>query len=88
MSQHNLDHVEKQLKALDGNLRKLAEDQSIAEMLRIIRKPGYTTPAEFKLTTGIIDSLGAQVEALIRLKQGLLEGSRLVTDKAASSAGA
>jgi len=85
MSQHNLDHLENQLKTLDGNFKKLADDHTIAEILRIIRKPGYTTPAEFKLTTGIVDSLTAQVEVLIRLRQNLVEGSRLVTEKAAGS---
>ena len=88
MSKHNVDHIEKQLKSLDGNLKKLADDQSITELLGLIRRPGHTTPAEISLTAGIVDSLGAQVESLIRLKQNLLEGSRLVViDKVGSAAG-
>jgi hypothetical protein len=85
MPQHNIDNLEKQLKTLDAHFKKLADDQTIAEMLKIIRKPGYTTPAEFKLTTGIVESLSAQVEVLIRLRQNLVEGSRLITAKALGS---
>ncbi len=87
MPKHNVDQLEKQLKSLGGKLRKLADDQTITEMLKIIRRPGYTTPAEISFTGGIVNSLGAQVEAVIRLKQNLLEGSRLVVDKAGSSGG-
>jgi hypothetical protein len=86
MSQHNLAQLEKQIKEVRSTLKNLADDQGFTEMLVMIHRPGWTTPAEAALVNGILDSMNMQATALVRLKQNLLEGSRLVSYKAGSQA--
>lgn len=48
------------------------------EMLVIIHKPGWTTPAEFALVSGIVDSIQGHVNNLTEMRKTLLSGSRAV----------
>ena len=50
---HDVAHLERRIDELRQNLATLAEDQDLAELIRQIRKPGYTTPAEFTLVLGL-----------------------------------
>jgi hypothetical protein len=78
MDRRHVATLDKRLKTLNALLGKLALERDIAELIRIIRKPGWTTPAEFQLTIGIADSMIHQARGLIDSKQSLLKGSRLV----------
>ena len=70
--------LEKKIKALDDALSELGDGQELKELLRIIQKPGWTTPAELFLTFTILEAMSAQVQALGNLKAALLKGSNQV----------
>lgn len=65
------------ISALDRALQK-KDTNDLKQLLKIIRKPGFTTPAELQLLIGIVESLTAQTQAITRLRGVLLRGSRLV----------
>ena len=78
---HCDNHVEvldKKITELSDALAHLGKGTDLKELLRIIRFPGYTTPAEFALTVAVIDSMQAHVHALSNLSTRLLVASKLV----------
>jgi hypothetical protein len=63
MSEHDI-HVgvlDEKITALSKALADLGRGTSLQDLLRIIRFPGYTTPAEFASTVAMVDSMAAQV---------------------------
>ncbi len=70
--------LDKKITALSDALAHLGHGTSLKELLKIIRFPGYTTPAEFALTVAILDSMQAQVKTLATLETHLLSASKLV----------
>ena len=48
------------------------------EIISIIHKPGWTTPAEYVLVSGTVDRMHEQAKALASLRQTLLNGGRAV----------
>ena len=83
MSDHDM-HVrvvDEKVTALSKALAELGRGTGLAELLKIIRFPGYTTPAEFAFTVAIVDSMAAHVSALAKLERDLLAGSRQVIAK-------
>ena len=81
MKGHDLPHLEGRIGALRQSLTQLSDDSDLAELLRHIHQPGWTTPAEFLLVAGMVDSLNKQVTLLIEQKQILMAGSRAVGAK-------
>jgi hypothetical protein len=79
MAQHDVRQLEGRIKDLHQSIAYLAEDKDYEELLTIIRRPGWTTPAEFMLVTGVVDAMLAHTQTLAGLKQVLLMGSRAVT---------
>jgi hypothetical protein len=75
---HDVKPLAAAIKDLSDGLMKLAEGKDFEELLRIVHKPGWTTPAEFMLVSGLLQSMNAQVKTLAGLKQVLLAGSRAV----------
>ncbi|MEO8748095.1 MAG: hypothetical protein ABI379_10650 [Rhodanobacter sp.] len=80
----HVDHVkvlDKQITELSDALAHLGKGTDLKELLRIIRFPGWTTPAEFAFSIAIVDSMRIQVNALMNLNTQLLAASRLVATK-------
>lgn len=76
---HDLDGLEKKIGKLQRDWVKLAgRADSLEELIRIIRKKGWTTPAEFRLVQGHVDVLSKQVQVINQLHDSLMEGSELV----------
>ena len=86
MPPHDIARLERQIKTLNRRLKQIAEDDELAELLRHIRRPGWTTPAEFTLVNSIIVAMDAQVKAIGGLKTNLLEGSRQISTKGVAQA--
>jgi hypothetical protein len=63
---------------LRGNLAKLADDNDLQQFLVTIHHPGFTTPAEFVLFRGVVDSLLAQTKTLSSLRQVLTSAAAKV----------
>ena len=83
MDDHNnhIRELEKKISALSDALAHLGKGTTLQELLRIIRFPGYTTPAEFTFNVAILDTLLVQANALEKLGQDLLAGAKQVVVK-------
>jgi hypothetical protein len=78
MPKHNIPGLEKKITDLSKALANLSSEDDLRELIRIIRKPGWTTPAEFILVSGIVDVMAAQVKTLSQMKSVLVKGSSKV----------
>ena len=70
--------LEKQIDALSNALAKLSSAEDFRKLILLLRKPGWTTPAEFRFASGIVESMTTQVKGLAALKTALIEGSKEV----------
>jgi hypothetical protein len=78
MKEARHDRMLKKVDALNDALAHLSSDDDLRELIKIIRKPGWTTPAETIFVHGVLDSLIAHANAMAGLKKQLLAGSRAV----------
>ena len=77
----HVDHVkvlDKKITELSDALAHLGKGTSLAELIRIIKFPGWTTPAEFAFAVAIVDTMQAQVKMLNSLSTQLLAAGKLV----------
>jgi hypothetical protein len=77
----HVEFIEKKITALSAALADLGRGTNLRELLKIIRFPGYTTPAELTLTAAILDSMSTQVNQLAKLDRDLLAGSKQIVEK-------
>ena len=78
------DHVQildKKITELSKALAHLGEGTGLKELLKIIRFPGYTTPAEFAFSVALIDSMQAQVRGLSELTTQFVAAAKAVSTK-------
>ena len=68
----------KRVKALSDSLVYVSKIEDLKQLIIVMKRPGWTTPAEFLFAAGIVDSMLVQVKALGQLKNALLRGSRAV----------
>jgi hypothetical protein len=64
--------------ALSNAFATLGSGTTLAELLKLIRFPGYTTPAEFAITMAMLDSMSAQVETLIKMQNELVAATKMI----------
>ena len=76
----DLSRLERQLDVLSAALAKMNNDE-IKKVLRELRRPGWTTPAEFIFAVGITEAMIGHVKTLQRLSGTLLRGSSAVSGK-------
>ena len=74
----SITRLETKLKALSVHLKALADTSDMEEMLVIIHRPGWTTPAEFALVSGMLDSIQGHVNNLTEMRKTLYSGSRAI----------
>ncbi len=72
--------IDKKITALSDALAHLGRGTGLKELLKIIRFPGYTTPAELAFTIGILESMEAQVRTLAKMEEDLVAGSKLIVE--------
>lgn len=75
---HDLKGLTRDVEALRGDLRALADTPHLEELLRLIPRPGWTTPAELELVRSGVAQLSSQVKLLRVAQDDLLRGARLV----------
>ena len=63
--------------ALDRALQK-KDTNDLKQLLKTIRRPGFTTPAELQFALGIVESLTSQVKVITQLRGVLVKGIRSV----------
>jgi hypothetical protein len=82
MSEKSIQQVARKLSALKTNLRSVAEDDVYDQLLKIIHRPGWTTPAEIAFFETVLNSVDAHTRLLSQLHKDLLRSSQLVEAKA------
>lgn len=70
--------VEAKVTALSTALAHLGRGTTLADIIKLIRFPGYTTPAEFALTIAILDAMSAHVDALNKLQSELHTATKMI----------
>jgi hypothetical protein len=75
---HDIGALERQVSELSRSLSSVLTEKDLREYILTIKRPGWTTPAEFLFVTGIVSAMQAQVQVLGDLKQTLFDGSREV----------
>ena len=78
MSAHVRD-LDKKVTALSDALAHLGKGTTMQELLKIIRFPGWTTPAEFAFLVSALDHMQSQVQMLERLQADVLAASQKVS---------
>ena len=78
MEKHDLTKLEKNIKELNQSLSSLSANSEFDELLKIIHRPGWTTPAEFAFAIGVVESMTAHAKAMTDLKRTLINASRKV----------
>jgi len=71
-------HIETQIRELRGALKSLANGEDFEKFIVTICHPGWTTPAEFTLVSGIVDSMVQQAKTMLGLKQALFTGAKAI----------
>jgi hypothetical protein len=73
--------LDKKISALSNVLAKLGKGTDLKDLILIIRKPGWTTPAELAFTTAMLDAVTAQAVQLDRLASAVVKAARKVKAK-------
>ncbi len=81
MQMHDTQRLEKQVNDVSNALAHLGDPEGWKELIIILKRPGWTTPAEFVFASAILESMNAHVAALATLRGKLMEGSKQVIAK-------
>jgi hypothetical protein len=73
--------LDKKITALSDALAHLGKGTDLKGLLRIIRFPGWTTPAELAFTAAILDSMQSQVNQLTKLSGALAKAGKQVSTR-------
>lgn len=79
-----IDHLkvlDKKITDLNDALNYLGKGTDLKELIKIIKFPGWTTPAEFAFAETIIDAMHNHVTSINSLNTKLLKASKLVASK-------
>jgi len=79
--QNQIEQFGEQLGTLSDALTKLSNTEDLKHLQAVIKKPGWTTPAELAFALGIVESLHAQVNTLSLLRGALVKASGIVGAK-------
>ncbi len=74
----DIQRLEKRISALSDILAKLGRGKDLRDLIRILRFPGWTTPAEFAFALGIVESMISRAAVLAQLQSALIRGSKAV----------
>jgi len=77
----DLDRLEKGIRALRDVFAQLGKGDDLQELALIIRRPGWTTPAEMFFASGLVESMLGHAQALNQLRGVLLKGAAAVSTK-------
>lgn len=78
MDTKELTKLESRINELSQGLKQLSDDDELTELIKMMHQPGWTTPAEFLLISGLVDALIMKTKTLRNLKHTLISGSRLI----------
>jgi hypothetical protein len=70
--------IEKKVTELSDALAHLGRGTSLRELIKIIKNPGWTTPAEFLMTIGMLDAISIHANAIESLGKQLVKAAKQV----------
>lgn len=85
MSEKNIQQLERKLSAVKANLKSLMADDVYDQLLQIIHRPGWTTPAESTFFETMLNSIDGHARLVSQLHKDLLKASQLVGAQATVS---
>jgi len=85
---HDLSKLEHQLETLNRRVTELTNIGLTKELLLIIHRPGWTTPAELSLVTSAVESLTHAIEGQIQQSRQLLDAARQIRPTGAATTAA
>ena len=75
MEKYEINKLEADIKALQASHTALASSSTLGELLNVIHRPGWTTPAELAFVEAGLESIQAQTRQLAAFTQGLLNAA-------------
>ncbi len=78
MTDRHIQQLEKRVSALSDALAKLGSADDFKRLILIMKRPGWTTPAEFIFASAVVDSMIAQAAGMAKMKGELLKGAEAV----------
>jgi hypothetical protein len=88
MPRHNIERLEAQVRELNKALSALAFESELEQLIKHFHQPGWTTPAEFRLVTGLVEGIANHTKAIAGMKQVLLVSSKEIAEAGAPVAAA
>jgi hypothetical protein len=79
MAPHDITGIERQVRSLHKKLTGLTATQSLEEIIKEMRRPGWTTPAEFRLVAASVRAMDRQVTILAEMSKELAIASGEIT---------
>lgn len=70
--------LNKKITALSNALAKLGKGTDLRDLILIIRKPGWTTPAELRFAVALVDNMQAQADLIAKTSKDLLGAAKAV----------
>jgi|GEM_PF-2517893 len=71
MASHDISGIDRQARSLHKKLSGLTATQSLEEIIKELRRPGWTTPAEFRLVAASLRAIDRQVTILADMSREL-----------------
>lgn len=78
LEKHDIAKLERTVKDLGTALGRLSSKAEIDELIIILHRPGWTTPAEFAFASAIAESMLAHVGVVAQLKEQFVHAARAV----------
>ena len=73
--------LEEKVGQLKTELERLSAPNDWQNLIHVMRRPGWTTPAEWIFAETLLDHMVSQIGALASLKTRLIKGSEAVVAK-------
>ena len=77
-TEHDLKGLEQKVTDLSDALAHLNTPDDFRHLIQILKRPGWTTPAEFIFAMSMVESMLGYTRVLATQKQALLQGSEAV----------
>jgi hypothetical protein len=74
----HLNRIEAHLKELDALAKSFGSNDDVQELLRIIHRPGWTTPAETQLMIALTEATVTNIKQAAHLRQELVKCAKAV----------
>jgi hypothetical protein len=74
----DIERLDKKVDVISDLLAKLSNADDFRRLIKEWRRPGWTTPAEFILVSGMLESFEHQATGLLNMKKDLVKGAESV----------